>query len=226
MKFKKPTYWSTAVKELCRKDSILRQIIQKNEFTTLKSKNNAFTTLTRSVIAQQISTAASNSIWCRILDIIYQTDKSFSDHKLAMEIHNKTITPQQFLNKLDRLQYSGLSKNKVLYITNIAKFFSTNPNFGTELSKLTDEEIRRSLQSFKGIGPWTADMFLIFYLMRPNVFPENDIGLHKSIRQVYQLDSNLNVKSFIRSKHKLWAPWKTVVAWHLWSQIDSDPIIY
>ena len=130
------------------------------------------------------------------------------------------------MNKSDDLLKVGLTKNKIFCIVNIAKHFHLYPTFGNDLSKLNDERIRERLQLFKGIGPWTADMFLIFYLMRPNVLPINDIGIHKSIRIVYDLDGYVDVHNFIKSKDETWSPWKTVVAWYLWRQIDSEPIIY
>ena len=156
--------WLLAINNLKKKDKILKEIINKYKSEKLHSKKNAFLTLAKSITGQQISVKAANSIWLRL------------------EKKIKKIDPSNILKvKINEIKKCGFSKQKANYIFNLANFFKKNKNIENKWKKIEDEEVIDDLIKIKGIGRWTAEMFLIFYLLRPNIFPSADIGLLKAI---------------------------------------------
>lgn len=172
----------------------------------LKTRGNAFYTLTRSIVGQQISVKAADSVWA----------------KLEGTISN--ITPQFVLAASDEaLRASGLSKQKIAYMRNLAEFFSTHtkPIWHTK----TDDEIIKELIAIKGIGRWTIEMFLIFHLMRPDVFPIKDIGLQKGILKHYANGKAMSLEKMEKLAIR-WKPWRSVATWYLWRSLDPIPVEY
>ena len=214
--YKKPKYWEKACKELSLKDPILEKIIKKNYKIVLFSRNDPFTTLIRSIIGQQVSVTVADKAWNNLKRKI----KTKKNNDLEI------VSPSDILLSQMQLSSIGLSKKKYNYIIELASIFSSNPGYCQNFSNLSDSEIIRILIQHKGIGPWTAKMFLLFYLMRPNVFPESDIGLIKSISKIYKLDQNFCIKKQVEKLSKNWEPWKTVATWYLWCEIDPSPIVY
>ena len=206
---KKPSYWEEACAELMKQDRILRKLIPKYDDGILGSRGDAFTTLARSIVGQQISVAAAQSVWNRTLETL-----------------GNEVTPKRVLDtKHDALRASGLSTRKVEYIRDLADHFH-HGRFQTERwPKMDDEELIKELSAIRGIGRWTAEMFLIFNLMRPNVLPLDDIGLIRAISINY-FSGEPVTRHEAREVAANWAPWRTVATWYMWRSIDPIPVEY
>ena len=197
--------WEIAKAELSSNDSIMMKIIEHYDGEKMQLKNNAFVTLVRSVVGQQISVKAADSIWkkleklCRN-DVQSDTINSFSEEEL------RTV---------------GLSKSKANYIQNISKSDILDTNW----ANLNDKEIIDLLCQIKGIGRWTAEMFLIFHLARPDILPLGDIGLIKAIEINYNNGEKIS-KDQIEIYRQKWSPWCTVATWYLWRSLDPIPVNY
>ena len=200
--------WLIALNDLKKKDKILKKIINTYKSEKLKSKKDPFLTLAKSITGQQISVKAANSIW------------------LKLEKKIKKINPNGILKlKKSEIAACGFSKQKINYLHNLSIFFKNNKNIEKKWKNLEDEKIIEDLIKIKGIGKWTAEMFLIFYLLRPNIFPQSDIGLLKAISINYNLKYPLNDKVINKFKKK-WVPWSTVATWYLWRSLDPIPVKY
>ena len=205
---KKLPYWNKAIRYLKQNDKILAKIIDQNYRDYLIVRDKYFISLIRAIIGQQISVKAAHSIWLKF-------NKKY----------NK-ITPQKIYNeKNQNLKKLGLSKQKVLYIKNVSYYFLKNKNRINKWSQLSDEEIIKDLTSIKGIGVWTAEMFLMFSLGRANILPLNDLGLLKAISINYKKPLPLK-KNFLLQLKKKWDPWCSVATWYLWRSIDPIPVNY
>ena len=160
------------------------------------------------IIIKLRSTPTANAIWS----------------KLEKKI--KKINPNNLLKiKRNEIKKCGFSKQKINYILNLANFFIKNKQIEKKWKKMNDEEIVEDLIKIKGIGKWTAEMFLIFYLLRPNIFPISDLGLHKAISINYKIKYPLNELEIEKFKKK-WNPWATVAIWYLWRSLDPIPVKY
>ena len=197
--------WELAVKEISRNDPIIMEIIKLYSGDKMQLKNNAFLTLVRSVVGQQISVKAADSVW-RKLEELCKDDIEPEKIKLFSE---------------EELRGAGLSKSKANYIQNIAKSDILEVNW----SNLDDEEAIDLLCKIKGIGIWTAEMFLIFHLARPNILPLGDIGLIKAIELNYNNGEKMS-KEELEAYHQKWSPWCTVATWYLWRSLDPIPVNY
>ena len=205
---RKPKFWSIAKKELCLKDKKLGKLINKYPRDFLYSKSDPFKTLARSIIGQQISVKAAQSVW----------DK--------FEKKCKIVTPKK-VEKLHHmsLKSCGLSRQKITYLKCLSNAFiqkTLNPNTWV---KLSDEEIIYELVKIKGIGRWTAEMYLIFNLCRPDIFPVKDIGVIKAICNCYNLKYPISDHHAITISEK-WKPWRSVATWYLWRSLDPIPVEY
>jgi len=206
---KKPSYWEEACAELMKHDRILRKLIPKYDDGILGSRGDAFTTLARSIVGQQISVAAAQSVWNRTLETL-----------------GNEVTPKRVLDtKHDALRASGLSTRKVEYIRDLADHFHHGRLQTERWPKMDDEELIKELSAIRGIGRWTAEMFLIFNLMRPNVLPLDDIGLIRAISINY-FSGEPVTRHEAREVAANWAPWRTVATWYMWRSIDPIPVEY
>jgi len=209
LKDTKPHYWDEAKKYLKKSDSIISKIIhvQKND-TYLTRKHTTFQTFFKIVIGQQISIEAASSIERRIRKKI------------------KSISPKKLINIADRdLRELGLSFRKIKYIKEIAEICINDSKFFLDIKLLSDSEAIKSLSSLYGIGPWSAEMFLIFQLNRQNILPTGDVGLINSFCKNYQIDK----KDFlieVSKQKQIWEPYCTVATWYLWRDIDEDTVQY
>lgn len=204
-----PDYWEQACQELMKQDRIMRRLIPKYpkaEF--LSTRGDPFQTLARAIVGQQISVIAAQSVWDRV-------------HALT-----KKFTPASVL-KLEpiALRQAGLSTKKVEYIQDLAQHFVNGSVHVTKWESLEDEDIIRELVDIRGIGRWTAEMFLIFHLMRPNVLPLDDIGLIKAVSLSY-FSGEPVTRSEVREVAGNWEPWRTVATWYLWRSLDPIPVEY
>tara|TARA_Y200000002_G_scaffold273376_1_gene227741 strand:+ start:146 stop:787 length:642 start_codon:yes stop_codon:yes gene_type:complete len=205
-----PTYWSSAIKHLSCVDPILSKIIAKHnkKDSYLKRTNTIFKTFFSIILGQQISIEAANSIERRIKSQI------------------KNITPKNVLKTTDNnFRSMGLSFRKVQYIKGVANLIVKNRNFFSSLSKMNDDDAIATLSTLYGIGPWSAEMFLIFQYNRQNILPLGDIGLINSFCNNYDIDKKNFLKIIPRYK-KIWEPYCTVATWYLWRDIDEDIVQY
>jgi len=205
---KKPVYWEKAKKYLIKNDPVLREIIKSvNSNNFLLRNSTSFQTLTNAIIGQQISIAAASSVL----------------RKLKSKI--KIISAKNiYSTSKNVLASSGLSRQKIIYLKILSEKFVKEPNYFYGFKNLEDEVIISRLCKLKGIGEWTAQMYLIFQLNRPNVLPLADIGLINSVRRIYKL--NEPELSDIISISKKWGNYKTVAVWYIWRIIDPEVVQY
>ena len=204
----KPKYWNKGKIYLSNKDKVLKKIIDQFSNQSLQLNDNRFHALINSIIGQQISVSAANSM------------------KKKLFVLKKNITPRTIKNiKKNDLRKCGLSKQKILYISNIADFFLLNKEFINKLDKVNDLEIREKLIEIKGIGNWTVDMFLIFTHGSSNIFPSGDLGFVKAISKHYKKDLPIS-KKFLSKLFKRWSPYSSIATWYLWRSLDPIPVSY
>ena len=204
-----PAYWKKAKKILSKKDLVLRKIIKKYKKGFLTTKNNSFFSLCRTIVGQQISTKAADSIW-------YKFEKKCK----------KRIVPNTILKLSSRsLKSAGLSRQKVSYLKNIAKSFRNKSFNVRELKKMNDKEAINYVTQLKGLGIWSAEMFLMFNLNRPDIFPVQDIGLLRAISKNYKT-SYPPSKRFLDKISKLHSGYRTVFTWYMWRSIDPTDVEY
>ena len=204
-----PKYWHKAKKILSRRDPVLRKIVKKYNKGFLTTRNNPFFSLCRTIVGQQISVKAADSIW-----------KKF-------EIKcKKKITPKVVINLHSRsLKSAGLSRQKISYLKNIAKNFQ-NKSFNVyDLQKIDDEKAIEYITRLKGLGVWSAQMFLMFNLNRPDIFPIKDIGLIRAISKNYKV-SYPPSKRFLEKISKVHLGYRTVFTWYMWRSIDPTDVEY
>ena len=204
----KSIYWNKGCKYLSKKDKILKSLINNYPYKCISLNKNHFHCLINSIIGQQISVSAANSI-----------NKKFFSLK-------KTITPKN-INELNNLclKNIGLSKQKILYIKNLSGFFLDNKIFFKKIDSLNDEIIKKTLLEIKGVGPWTVDMFLIFSLGRLDIFPRGDLGFLKAISISYKKKFPLSDK-FLDKLNNKWSPYSSIATLYLWRSLDPKPISY
>jgi len=208
-KTKKLDYWPNALKHLRKHDSVLSKLITKHKTCEmLKSTNNPFVTFFKIIVGQQISIEAANSIEAKIRTAIGKVTR-----KKILSVH------------ADVLRTCGLSFRKIKYIKGIAELVDKDPNYFKKISNLNDYEAIENLTSLYGIGPWSAEMFLIFHLNRKNILPLGDVGLVNSFCKNYRVDKKDFIKEIYIHK-KSWEPYCTVATWFLWRDIDEDVVQY
>jgi DNA-3-methyladenine glycosylase II len=186
----------------------MHQLILQFEDATLTSRGCAFTTLARSIVGQQISVKAAESVWQKIIRAI------------------PDITPYAIAEaEQDLLRACGLSARKVIYLQDLSRHFTEGNLNETSWIDRDDETIIKQLTEVKGIGRWTAEMFLIFHLQRPDVLPLDDIGLQRAVSQHYFDKQPVDNKTMLELA-KPWQPWRSVATWYLWRSLDPLPVAY
>tara|TARA_Y100001934_G_C12246957_1_gene723171 strand:- start:542 stop:1144 length:603 start_codon:yes stop_codon:yes gene_type:complete len=198
-----PNYWRQATEELAKKDRIMSNLISGSKGLILSSNDDAFTTLVRSIVSQQISVKAAENIWNKL---IINVPIMMPDHIFSLE------------NSI--LRNCGISQRKIGYLQDLSLYFMENNFNEAAWSKMNDEAIILELTKVKGIGRWTAEMFLIFYMLRPNVLPENDYGLKRALSMHYNENKLVNRNDIYKISDK-WRPWRSVATWYLWQSINS-----
>ena len=197
--------WDKAVTDLSKNDDIIAKIITDYPKERMEMKNDTLHTLVRSVVGQQISVRAADAIWNR-LD----------------EACNNSITENNLLKlSIEDMRKTGLSNTKSNYIMNIVNANLSELNW----EDMNDEEVSNELCKIKGIGPWTADMFLIFRLGRTNILPLGDIGLINAINLHYNNKEKLSKEELMKFKEK-WSPWCSIATWYMWRSLDPVPVEY
>ena len=205
---KAPIFWQKAKKALSNKDKKISKIIELYPQDFLFSKSDPFFTLARSIVGQQISVKAAQSVWDRL-----EAKVGKISPKIIIKTHSNT------------LKSVGLSRQKVNYLKNIANAFIEKKIKLNMWNKMTNEEIIQDLIQIKGIGRWTAEMFLIFNLCRADIFPLDDIGMIKALCKLHNIPYPTSREVVIRIGEK-WKPYRSVATWYLWRSLDPIPVEY
>ena len=204
----KPKYWNKGKSYLSNKDKVLKKLIQtyRNEYLNLNS--NYFHSLINSIIGQQISVSAADSMKTKFFKL------------------KRNITPQTVskLSTID-LRKCGLSRQKILYIRNISNFFLQNKKFIKNINKSSEEEIYNNLIEIKGVGNWTIHMFLMFSYGSSNIFPTGDLGFLKAISKLYKVQLPISERK-LKLLYKKWSPYSSQATWYLWRSLDPIPVNY
>ena len=204
----KPEYWHRAKRALARKDPVMAAIMRQHPKVFLARRGEPFLTLARAIVGQQISVKAAQSVWDRLAACVGE------------------MTPEGVLaRERPALRACGLSDRKTEYIADLAQHFADGKIHVQRWPQMSDEEIIAELVEVRGIGRWTAEMFLIFSLLRPDVFPLDDLGLQKGIRLAYFKGRKVSLRSMTK-RGDTWRPWRSVATWYLWRSLDPVPVEY
>ena len=204
----KPEYWERAKRALRRKDAVMSSIMQRHKGIYLVRRGEPFLTLARAIVGQQISVKAAQSVWDRVVACA------------------GAVTPEGILlKKPTELRACGLSDRKTEYIVDLARRFAEGLVHPYRWDEMSDEEVIADLVQVRGIGRWTAEMFLIFNLLRPDIFPLDDLGLQKGIRVCYFKGRKVSLAR-MRKLGESWRPWRSVATWYLWRSLDPVPVEY
>ena len=207
-----PDYWDEACKHLTRRDRVMKKLIPRLGEGRLQSRGDAFTTLARSIVGQQISVKAAQSVWNRFAACVGGTPAKLAPAAVL------ALTMEQ-------LRGSGLSGRKSEYLLDLSKHFGAGLVHVDAWRGMADEDIIGELVAIRGIGRWTAEMFLIFHLMRPNVMPLDDLGLIKGISLNYFSGEPVS-RAEAREVGDAWAPFRSVATWYIWRSLDPLPVDY
>jgi DNA-3-methyladenine glycosylase II len=202
-----PHYWHRAKRALARRDPIMREIMRRHPRIALKSRGDPFQTLARSIVGQQISVKAAESVWTKLLHVA------------------PAMRPEEVVAGRRRLLAAGLSRRKREYLLDLARRFLDGSLDAARWAELDDEAVIADLVQVRGIGRWTAEMFLIFNLLRPNVLPLDDLGLQRAVR-IHYFDGAAPEIDAIRALAGDWEPWRSVATWYLWRSLDPVPVEY
>ena len=207
-----PGYWDEACKHLARRDRVMKKLIPQYGEARLQSRGDAFTTLARSIVGQQISVKAAQAVWDRF--------------SALLESPSTKLPPGDVLRlKVDAMRTAGLSARKVEYLHDLARHFADGTVHVRRWTQMDDEAIVDELVAIRGIGRWTAEMFLIFHLMRPDVLPLDDLGLLKGISVNYFRGEPVT-RVEAREVGDAWAPYRSVATWYIWRSLDPLPVEY
>ncbi len=207
-----PPYWDDACRHLSRRDRVLKKLIPKFGEARLSSRGDAFTTLARSIVGQQISVKAAQSVWDRFSALAAAPGSALQ----AAQV--RALEPA-------RMREAGLSARKCEYLLDLARHFAGEALHEADWQAMDDEAIIGELVAIRGIGRWTAEMFLIFHLMRPNVMPLDDLGLIKGISLNYFSGEPVS-RAEAREVGEAWAPYRSVATWYIWRSLDPVPSDY
>jgi len=203
-----PAFWDEACRYLIKKDRVMKRLIPKFGEASLQTRGDAFITLARSIVGQQISVASAQAVWDRFAAL------------------PRKITPANVLRlKVDDMRSAGLSARKVEYLVDLALHFDSGALNTAGWVAMDDEAIIAELIAIRGIGRWTAEMFLIFHLLRPNVLPLDDVGLINGISHNY-FSGEVVSRSDAREVAAAWQPYCSVATWYIWRSLDPVPVEY
>lgn len=201
-----PAYWKRASQALAARDEVMHRLVRQCDGLTLGSRGDAFATLARSMVGQQISVKAAQAVWQRLVAGL-----------------GVMAPPAVLAADVACLRACGLSSRKASYIVDLAQHFASGALDPARWHDVDDETLIAQLTEVKGIGRWTAEMFLIFYLARPDVLPIADVGLQRAMRLQYNKGKPLTPARMTRIG-KAWAPWRSVATWYLWRSLDAAPV--
>ena len=192
--------------DLLKRDKKMWVLINKFGRPDFSPKQDYFQSLLRSIVFQQLSVKAAQTIYERFVNLIPKTSN---------------LCPNEVL-KLDKeeIRKAGLSFQKINYVKNLADYFENNAFQKKDVERMTDEEISKELTQIKGIGQWTVDMFLMFTLNRADILPYKDLGIQKGIMKILNM-KNLPSKKEMENCSKKWRPYRTIACWYLWRMVDD-----
>ncbi len=200
-----PAVCAEACKPTVTHDRVMQRLIPQFGYAALQTRRDAFTTLARSIVGQQSSVKAAQAVWERFAAL------------------SRTLSPAHVLKlKVDDMRAAGLSARKIDYLVDLALHFDNGKLHVKDWESMDDEAIIAELVDIRGIGRWTAEMFLIFYLQRPNVLPLDDPGLITGISQNYFSGEQVS-RSDAREVAEAWKPWCSVATWYIWRSLDPAP---
>ena len=212
----KPRYWDEAARTLSRRDRVLRRLIRRYPGIHLKRRSDPFTTLARAIVGQQISVKAADSIWRRFVAVVADGPQDGFP----------CLSPERVATRaIPALRGCGLSQRKAEYLADLATHFASGRLDPRQWKTLDDEALIAALVDVKGIGRWTAEMFLMFHELRPDVLPVDDIGLQRAIADHYNGGERLPREAMFAAAD-LWRPWRSVATWYLWRSLDPIPVEY
>ena len=205
----KPEYWDRAKRALARRDPVMGAIMRRHPGVYMMARGEPFMTLARAICGQQISVKAAQSVWNRVCICLEQK-----------------ITPEAVVAaERKNLRACGLSDRKTEYIADLAQHFVDGKIHARNWPQMSDEEINAELTDVRGIGRWTAEMFLMFNLLRADVFPLDDLGLQKGMRVAYFKGRKISLQR-MKKLGETWRPWRSVATWYLWRSLDPVPVEY
>jgi DNA-3-methyladenine glycosylase II len=210
----KPAYWDEATRSLAERDIVMARLIADHPEISVVRRGDPFTTLARAIVGQQISVKAAQSIWDRL--VVAAKGSGDPVHLDPGHVGRMRVTT---------LRRVGLSESKALYIRDLARHFISGHLDPREWPALDDEELILRLTAVHGIGRWTAEMFLMFHELRPDVLPVADIGLQNAIAIHYHGGTRIPVAQ-LRTFAAMWSPWRSVATWYLWRSLDPIPVEY
>lgn len=203
-----PDYWQQAVQSLACNDPVMARLVAQPNDLGLMSRGDAFGTLARSIVGQQISVKAADAVWGRFAATV------------------KEVRPEFVLALGESgLAGCGLSQRKIEYMVDLADHFHSGRIDPKHWDAMEDEAVIVQLCAVRGVGRWTAEMFLIFYLLRPDVFPLGDFGLRRAISECY-FEGEKQSLQVLENFGQRWQPWRTVATWYLWRSLDPLPVQY
>jgi len=203
-----PDYWTQASTELARSDPLMARLVERFAGVSLISRGDPFATLARSIVGQQISVKAADSVWLRLAAAL------------------PVMAPRAVLASASAtLRGCGLSARKVEYLGDLARHFSSGLIHLDHWAAMSDAEIIAELTAVRGIGVWTAEMFLIFNQLRPDVFPLDDLGLQRAVALHCCAGERPPRAELVRIGAR-WSPWRSVATWYLWRSLDPVPVEY
>jgi DNA-3-methyladenine glycosylase II len=207
-----PEYWEQACRELSAADEVLARLVSTHNDEVLHGSGDAFRTLVNAIVGQQISVAAADGIWGRLSGAYPSLDpESLAD-----------ASP-------DTLRGLGLSRRKAEYIRGVAAAVVSGELDDARWDEMTDDAVRDELVALRGVGPWTAEMVLIFHARRPDILPLGDIGLVNAAARLYGWDALTTAverRDALARHAERWRPWRTVATWFIWRDLDAEPVIY
>lgn len=201
-------YWQEACEALANTDPVLGTMIEAAAGASLRQRRDPFYSLARSIVGQQISVKAAESVWQKLMARV------------------ETMAPEAVAaHDEDALRTCGLSRQKALYLISLAGHFTDGSLEHEHWPEMDDEAVIERLTQVKGIGRWTAEMFLIFHLVRPDVLPVADIGIQKAMRNHYTNGEKPSASRMLEIAEP-WRPWRSVAVWYLWRSLDVIPVEY
>jgi len=204
----RPEYWLRAKRALARRDAVLARIMRECPRVAMQARGDPFQTLARSIVGQQISVKAAQSVWNRFAAAVPE------------------VSPAEVLKlRLRRLRSCGLSARKGEYVRDLARHFVDGTIHVQRWPEMGDEAVIEELVQVRGIGRWTAEMFLMFSLLRPDVFPVGDLGLRRAASLHYFDGEEMDMAALLALGAR-WAPWRSVATWYLWRSLEPVPVEY
>jgi DNA-3-methyladenine glycosylase II len=203
-----PRYWPDAKAHLAKRDRVLKKLIATYPDAQLNTRGDAFQTLARSIVGQQISVKAAQAVWNRFAACAGEV----SPGRIV------ALAPES-------MRACGLSSMKVAYIRDLAQRFDAGTIKPRRWTRMDDEAVIEDLVQVKGIGRWSAEMFLLFRMMRPNILPVGDLGLQRAMERLYN-DGELLTRDEMREIGKPWQPWSSAATWYLWRSLDPIVVTY